>query len=144
MFRQNLDRLGKSEVELKLNWDWPSETLRLKTDPFRIKQVLSNLMGNAIKFTDKGVIELGVKQIDGFVRLSVKDSGIGISEEKQVIIFDRFMQGHVTKDRLYGGTGLGLAISKNLVDLLGGDIGVVSVPGVGSEFWFTIPCDEKV
>ncbi len=142
MFRQNLSRHDKSHIDLRLNWNWPSESLNLKTDQFRLKQVITNLLSNAIKFTDAGTIELGIEKKNEIVYFYVRDSGIGIQEEKQSLIFDRFRQGHDTKTKLYGGTGLGLAISRNIIHLLGGKIGVISEPGKGSEFWFTLPADE--
>lgn len=141
MFRQNIDRLDKSHLELRLNWKWPNRKLTLRTDPFRVKQILSNLLNNAVKFTEEGYIETGIEQTGDLVRIYVKDTGIGIEREKQGIIFDRFRQGHRSKTKLYGGTGLGLAISKNLAELLGGDIGVVSSEKGGSEFWFTLPAN---
>ena len=76
------------------------------------------------------------------MKFYVKDSGIGIREDKQSVIFDRFMQGHETKTKLYGGTGLGLAISKNLTEILGGKIGVESKSGEGATFWFVLPLNE--
>ncbi len=142
MFRQNLDRLDKSQIDVRLNWLWPSESLVIKTDPFRLKQVITNLLSNAIKFTENGFVELGVAKRKDKVFFYVKDSGIGIREEKQSIIFDRFRQAYDSKIKLYGGTGLGLAISRNIILLLGGEIGVISESGRGSEFWFTIPADE--
>ncbi|MFZ5940188.1 MAG: PAS domain S-box protein [Bacteroidota bacterium] len=142
MNSQTLIRLDKSNLRLRLNWDWPSEQLILRTDPFRLKQVLINLMSNAIKFTDEGHVDLGIEKVDGMVRIYVRDTGIGIAREKHEIIFDRFRQGHESKTRLYGGTGLGLAISKNLIELLGGRIGLHSTPGEGSEFWILLPLDE--
>ena len=142
MFSKNLERLDKSHLELRLSWKWPSEKLILNTDHFRVKQIVSNLLNNAIKFTDEGFIELGVEKVDHFVRFYVKDTGIGIEPEKEKVIFDRFMQGHQSKDKIYGGTGLGLTISKNYAGLLGGDMGVITAPGEGSEFWFTLPIEE--
>ncbi len=141
MFRQNLERMDKSHIEFRLKWQYPDEKLVLNSDPFRVKQIISNLLNNAIKFTEEGFIELGVEQKNNNLRIYVKDSGIGIDEDKQSIIFDRFMQGHKSKTKLYGGTGLGLAISKNLCELLGGEIGVISKPGNGSEFYVTLPLD---
>jgi PAS domain S-box-containing protein len=142
MFRQDLDRLNKSHLELRLNWKWPGRRLTLNTDPFRVKQILSNLLNNAVKFTEEGFIEVGIsKTADQMVRISVKDTGVGISEDMHEIIFDRFRQGHRSREKLYGGTGLGLAISKNLAELLGGSIGVASGDKAGSEFWFTLPAE---
>lgn len=142
MFRQDLDRLNKSHLELRLNWKWPDRKLTLRTDPFRVKQIFSNLLNNAVKFTEEGFIEVGITQTDDhMVRFYVKDTGVGISEDQHGVIFDRFRQGHKSKEKLYGGTGLGLAISKNLAELLGGKIGVVSGNQAGSEFWFTLPAE---
>jgi PAS domain S-box-containing protein len=142
MFLQNLKRTGKEHVDLKIQWNWPLSDLALYTDPFRLKQILVNLLSNAVKFTDEGEILLGIEEHPGGVRFYVTDSGIGIREEKQNVIFDRFMQGHETKTKLYGGTGLGLAISKNLTEILGGEIGVQSRVGEGSTFWFILPRNE--
>lgn len=113
-------------------------------DPTRLTQILTNLMGNAIKFTKKGTIDLKVKVIEKFadniiLQFSIKDTGIGISESQLEYIFDRFEQGDKTTSRLYGGSGLGLSICKSLVDLQGGSIHVTSELGVGSEFVFTLP-----
>ena len=142
MFLQNIKRTGKDQVELVVKWDWPFEELVIYTDPFRLKQILINLLSNAVKFTDEGEIVLGIEEHPNGVRFYVKDSGIGIREEKQKVIFDRFMQGHDTKTKLYGGTGLGLTISKNLTELLGGEIGVESVSGQGATFWLVLPRNE--
>lgn len=142
MFRQYIDRMDKSHLELRLNWKWPDRKLTILTDPFRVKQILSNLMNNAVKFTEEGYIEVGIGQSEEkTVRIWVKDTGIGVSENKQAIIFDRFRQGHRSRTKLYGGTGLGLAISKNLAELLGGEMGVISGDHAGSEFWFTLPAN---
>ncbi len=113
------------------------------SDPVRIRQILTNLLSNAIKFTPSGSIKFGYTVIidDYFPRIQcyVKDSGIGISAENQMLIFERFRQADDSYTRLYGGSGLGLAISKGLVELLGGHIWVESQVGEGSEFFFTIP-----
>src|SRR6201991_4207504 len=115
----------------------------VKGDSFRLSQVLNNLISNAIKFTNKGSVKLKVEMIENnaaqFVaRFSVIDTGIGIPEDKQEKIFEQFTQADSDTTRLYGGTGLGLSISGRLVELMGGDILVESVPGRGSTFHFSI------
>jgi PAS domain S-box-containing protein len=142
MFIQNIRRSGKENVSMRLSWNWPLNELAIYTDPFRLKQIMINLLSNAVKFTDEGEVVLGLEEHPEGIYFFVKDSGIGIREEKQKIIFDRFMQGHETKTKLYGGTGLGLAISKNLTEILGGRIGVESKSGEGSKFWFILPRNE--
>ena len=112
----------------------------IKGDPVRLRQVLLNLAGNAVKFTERGSIGIELSRLDdGAVKISVVDSGIGITEEQLDRMFQRFTQADSSTTRRYGGTGLGLAISKTLVELMGGTIGVNSQPGVGSTFWFTLP-----
>jgi len=109
------------------------------TDPFRLRQVISNLLNNAAKFTNNGQITFGFTQRDNEILFYVKDTGIGISKENQKIIFNRFRQAHSEAKRHQGGTGLGLAISQHIVDLLGGEIWVESSPDNGAAFYFTIP-----
>ena len=116
-------------------------------DAGRLRQIITNLLGNAVKFTDTGSIgitaDLSTESEHGFeIRFLVHDTGVGISEEQQQRIFESFIQGDGSSTRKYGGTGLGLSISKQLVELLGGDIGVDSEPGVGSRFWFTAKFDR--
>jgi PAS domain S-box-containing protein len=111
-------------------------------DPGRIRQVLTNLIGNAVKFTDSGRIEVEAQLVwptsDGIlVRFIVSDTGIGIAPELQSHLFESFMQGDGSSTRKYGGTGLGLSISKQLVELMGGELGMESRPGGGSRFWFS-------
>jgi PAS domain S-box-containing protein len=120
-------------------------------DPMRIRQVLFNLVNNAIKFTSSGGVTVSVNlgqspgQRTGAaleLRFEVRDTGIGIPAEKQAIIFDAFTQADSSTNRRHGGTGLGLNICKRLVDMMGGQIGVESAPGAGSTFWFTVACHE--
>ena len=117
-------------------------SLRLAGDPVRLCQILLNLVGNAVKFTDNGFIRIRIRHVqrDGdtlLIRFEVEDSGIGIAAEDQKRLFTAFEQADDSVHRRYGGTGLGLAISKHLVALMGGNIGVISEPGHGSTFWFT-------
>jgi signal transduction histidine kinase/ActR/RegA family two-component response regulator len=114
----------------------------VRADRHRLMQILVNLLGNAIKFTHQGHVTLHVRQEPLCVRFSVRDSGIGIPEEQQPKIFQRFVQAEDDIQSRYGGNGLGLSITQRLVELMGGHIGFESKPGVGSMFWFTLPLVE--
>ncbi|MGF7140180.1 PAS domain-containing sensor histidine kinase [Roseimarinus sediminis] len=123
----------------------PDHDLYIRSDEYRLKQVFSNLLTNAIKFTVKGKITFGLVQLDEEqIVLKVEDTGVGIEEELHQVIFERFRQGHVEEDRNYGGNGLGLAIVKNLVELLGGSISLKSETGKGSCFTVIIPLRYKI
>jgi len=136
-------RAGKQHVELVCQVA-PELPDRIISDPSRLRQILNNLLGNAVKFTQRGEIVLSVQgrsRTDGRLELacSVRDTGIGIPQEKQQLIFDAFAQADNSTTRRYGGTGLGLSITQRLVKLLGGDIQVESTPGQGADFRFTLP-----
>jgi signal transduction histidine kinase/ActR/RegA family two-component response regulator len=126
-------------LEMRLDYDATLPPY-IQGDPLRIRQVLLNLASNAVKFTERGTVRIEVSRMgESQLKVSVTDSGIGISEEQLNRMFVRFTQADSSTTRRYGGTGLGLAISKTLVELMGGTIGVTSQPGVGSTFWFTLP-----
>jgi PAS domain S-box-containing protein len=121
--------------------------LFLRGDPWRLRQILTNLTGNAIKFTNEGEVRVKVSLENQsmhyvLLRFSVRDTGIGIPAEKLDALFQKFMQVDALSTRRHGGTGLGLAISKQLAEMMGGSVGVESEEGKGSEFWFTA-CMEK-
>jgi CheY-like chemotaxis protein/two-component sensor histidine kinase len=113
---------------------------RMETDRQRLEQVLKNLLSNAMKFTHEGEVSLGIDPTpDGRIAFAVSDTGIGIEDEQQAVIFEAFRQADGTTNRKYGGTGLGLSISRELTRLLGGEIHLISTPGKGSTFTVTIP-----
>ncbi|MDB6039537.1 MAG: histidine kinase [Verrucomicrobiales bacterium] len=139
-----LPRLSEKEVEFVLRFA-PNTPVSVKGDPGRLRQILMNLIGNAIKFTAKGHIILDVEplpkapHLHSAIRFSLSDSGIGISKDKLANLFEKFTQADSSTTRRYGGTGLGLAIVKKLVELMGGDIKVESEPVQGSRFSFVLP-----
>jgi len=126
----------KSGVEIRLNLPKESEQVFIELDRNRLKQAISNLIHNSLKYTDSGFIEIGYYEFNHEVRIYVKDSGSGIPSEMQNFIFERFAQLNKSGE-LNAGTGLGLPISKNLVELMGGKIDLISIPEKGSEFTIT-------
>lgn len=143
------DKASKAGLDLLYQLD-ASVPLQIITDRLRLRQVLTNLVGNAIKFTQQGEIfvkvELEQRLETGMliIRFTVRDTGIGIAREHQDRLFKAFSQVDASTTRIYGGTGLGLAISKSLVEMMGGNIGVLSEPGTGSSFFFTIHAEAGI
>ncbi len=137
--KQQFERI--SNLDFRLNIDENVKQLIIETDEIRVTQILTNLISNAIKFTEKGYIEVGCKLNNGenSIEFYIKDTGIGIKKENQEIIFNRFRKLEDDNKTLYRGAGLGLSISKHLIDLLGGKIWVNSSTGEGATFIFTIP-----
>ncbi|MCD4683303.1 MAG: response regulator, partial [Bacteroidales bacterium] len=145
-FHKTKTLAGKSEVDLRIVKPEKEKEVVVFTDPFRLKQIISNLIDNALKFTHKGYVEIGYSILKEKnkknLKFYVKDTGIGISADKLDIIFKRFRQIEDSHTREFGGTGLGLSISKKLVELLEGDIKVESEIDKGSTFSFEIPYIE--
>ncbi|MDA0282606.1 MAG: ATP-binding protein [Planctomycetota bacterium] len=136
-------RAAENEIDFQLHYD-SAVPATITSDPVRVRQVLINLVGNAIKFTKKGAVKIHVwcEELGGDspkIRFRVVDSGIGMSDEQRSRLFQPFTQADYSTTRKFGGTGLGLTISKKLVNLMGGEISVSSVTGLGSSFEFSIP-----
>jgi signal transduction histidine kinase/CheY-like chemotaxis protein len=144
MFSEQAQTAG---LELALAID-PAVHTQLRGDPDRLRQIVSNLAGNAIKFTAHGKVAVHVRESTAragtaLLRVEVSDTGIGIDAQSLEHIFDPFRQADGSTTRRFGGTGLGLSICKQIVELLGGHIGVNSTPGVGSRFWFGVPFEMQ-
>ena len=143
------ERAGRKGIELEAYVDDTVPDV-LRGDVVRLRQVLNNLVGNAIKFTERGCVAIEVartqRQDKGkhWLRISVRDTGIGIAPEVQSLVFDAFAQADASHSRKYGGTGLGLTISRQLIELMGGTLGLESAPGTGSTFRFDIPFETGV
>jgi CheY-like chemotaxis protein len=138
-FDIELKTTNNEKINLYINLALPDKESLIKTDNMFLRQILINLLGNAVKFTNEGCINFGyVIKNNKYLEFFVKDTGIGIPKDKLTVIFERFIQVTHPKNQ-YGGTGLGLAISKGLVKLFGGEIWVESVLEKGSSFYFTIP-----
>jgi signal transduction histidine kinase/CheY-like chemotaxis protein len=133
----------KKDLTLKLNTDQIKDDCHLIFDEIRLKQVLSNLLSNACKFTESGYIEFGVHEITDTVTFFVKDTGLGIPKGSGISIFDRFYKIENCKDQLYRGTGLGLSLCKSIVTLWNGDIWFESELGKGTTFFFTYPLSSE-
>jgi signal transduction histidine kinase len=132
-------KASKTGIELRLDQSNPTEEIVIESDETKLRQVLVNLVSNALKFTHDGFVEVGMSLTDHQIQFHIKDTGIGISEEHHHDIFERFKQVESSDTRRYGGNGLGLAISKSLVELLGGKMWMESEAGKGSVFYFSVP-----
>lgn len=140
MFSPQIDEKGLSLI---VDTD-PTVPIMLEGDPSRLRQVFINIIGNAIKFTEAGKITIQIRSLiqdskSATIGFRIIDTGIGMSDEDKANLFKEFSQGDKSTTRQYGGSGLGLIISKRIVELMGGEVGVVSEPGKGSTFWFDIP-----
>ncbi|BDX39501.1 hypothetical protein CYCD_28560 [Tenuifilaceae bacterium CYCD] len=145
----NLYKIFRSQVDIKriglnLRKGNKNPQFLILTDETKVTQILSNLINNAIKFTDKGMVEFGYSLNEKHIEFYVKDSGIGIPKEFQQIIFERFRQVESSLNRNFGGTGLGLSISKAFAEMLEGNIRVESEPSIGSVFYLTLPLKATI
>jgi signal transduction histidine kinase len=141
LFAEAANRKG-----LRLAADWSGAAQRYLGDPHRLRQMLANLVGNAIKFTTDGQVRIEAREIErtgpvAVLEFAVVDTGIGIPEEQQPLLFQPFTQADSSTTRQFGGTGLGLSIVRSLAHLMGGEVGVESETGRGSRFWFRIRAD---
>ena len=136
-----LSKQSHKQLKVKLNCEVDDPGFAITTDPLRFKQVMKNLVGNAIKFTEKGYVEIGynIEAEQGKIIFYVKDTGIGLKDDKLSLIFERFRQAEESSTKEYGGTGLGLTISRRLVEIMGGSMWVESVLHEGSTFYFSLP-----
>ncbi len=130
----------KKNLDIRIQLPENADNLLVEADAYKIRQVLTNLTANAIKYTDKGFVKLGFEHHDKEILFYVEDSGMGIPEEEHQHIFEAFYRGDMAVKSAIRGTGLGLNIAKGLVELMGGAIGLTSRPGKGSRFSFSIPC----
>jgi len=143
LFNQFITITNEKQIKLVCEAGLSDPEALILTDRTKLTQILSNLINNALKFTDKGIIKIEYRLKENFLEFCVSDTGIGISPVHHERIFDRFYQVQSNVSRLYEGTGLGLAISKAYVELLGGKIWLSSEPGNGTKFFFTIPYEKR-
>ncbi|MFO8234228.1 MAG: response regulator [Bacteroidales bacterium] len=147
LFEENKKNHGKENLDFAISLDQNLKEKNIIVDKLKLKQIVSNLIENALKFTSKGIIEVGCYSEEDNIRFFVSDTGIGIAEQYHEMIFEKFRQVDSSATRNYGGTGLGLTVSNELVNILGGEMYLESRPGKGSTFYFSIPLkihnDEK-
>jgi signal transduction histidine kinase len=136
-------RAKEKKISLSYKITAQEEVPQIVTDPVKAKEILSNLLGNAIKFTDKGGVKVEVGILKNELIVNVIDTGVGISKEDQAGIYHKFFRAENWQTRKTGGAGLGLYIAKTLVGRLGGRVGVQSELGKGSKFYFTLPIEYK-
>jgi signal transduction histidine kinase len=143
ILKLEVDYQSQPKPEITLVWDDPAELPIIETDGPKLKQILQNIINNAIKFTERGTVTISARYSlnDKKVQFSVADTGIGIAPEEAPHIFERFHQADSSQTRAFGGLGLGLYVVKEFTALLGGQISVESEPGKGSTFTLTIPCE---
>ncbi|OFX21398.1 MAG: hypothetical protein A2041_07510 [Bacteroidetes bacterium GWA2_31_9b] len=139
---------NKSQIQFIYENKFSNENLNILSDSSRIRQILSNILDNAFKFTEHGEIRFGYEKIikdeKEYLKFFVKDTGIGLNEDQKKYIFRRFTKAEISKKKLYRGAGLGLSICKNMVEILGGEIWFESVIDIGSTFYFTLPIDTNI
>ena len=139
-FETYIQTTGKEHLKLILDDSGFVNRCVVSVDPIRLRQVLNNLISNAVKFTQKGYIRFGYRQsTPKLLEFVVEDTGVGLAPDQQEIVFERFRQAETDNKNQFGGTGLGLTISRSLVQMMGGKIWLVSNEGFGASFYFTIP-----
>jgi len=142
-FNEKKYQVNKEHIKLIYLNHENEDSIPIESDRFRVKQVMSHLLNNALKFTDNGNIKFGYKLNQNEVIISVSDTGIGIHKEKHKLIFNLFRQADEGSTRKYGGTGLGLYLSQSIISNLGGELNLESIPGKGSTFYFSLPLNWK-
>jgi CheY-like chemotaxis protein len=132
-------KAGKKGIELRFYTDLADKDANIYTDREKLSAILSNLLNNALKYTHQGKVEFGYKKVDNKLEFYIKDTGIGIPKHRQKAVFKRFIQSDIEDTKVYQGSGLGLTIACSYVEMLGGEMRLVSEEGRGSQFYFTIP-----
>jgi signal transduction histidine kinase len=147
VFNEKKQSINKKQIEIKTIIDSNPDNLSIYTDTLRLQQILTNLIDNALKFTEEGFIEIGYRKDtdinNSSITFYVKDTGIGLTEEQKSYIFQRFGKVETDRKKLYRGAGLGLTISKNIVEMMGGKIWVESEKDKGSVFSFILPISNQ-